>query len=101
MTIDMTLESAAGILGMGTSPRDRRRTGAESRIYRLGDDFTEEDECGWAIGSELEFVDEPADDWDGPVGDGLDEEEGIGGMAIQNPRAPTPDTSSSDTGSST
>lgn len=44
------------------------------------DDF--EEEFGWAIGSELEFLEE---DWDGPVGDGLDEEEGRGGMAIARP----------------
>lgn len=73
-----------------------RSVHALTPVYRLSQDAGEEEDWGWAIGSELEFVDEPADDWDGPVGDGLDEEEGIGGMAIQNPRPPTPETPSGD-----
>ncbi len=43
-------------------------------------DWDEEDEFSWAIGTELEFLEEGVDDWDGPVGDGLDEEEGVGGL---------------------
>ncbi len=43
-----------------------------------------EEAFGWAIGSELEFIDEPASAaWDGPTGDGLDEEEGRGGFSIR------------------
>jgi len=39
-------------------------------------DDWEDEEFGWAVGSDLEFVDEEQDSWDGPVGDGLDEEMG-------------------------
>lgn len=53
---------------------------ANAEPRAAGDDF--EEEFGWAIGSELEFLEE---DWDGPVGDGLDEEEGRGGMAVARP----------------
>ncbi|MFM7201637.1 MAG: hypothetical protein ACKO6N_12680 [Myxococcota bacterium] len=59
--------------------RSNPKPGAEARPGSA-DDI--EEEFGWAIGSELEFLEE---DWDGPVGDGLDEEEGRGGMAVARP----------------
>ena len=49
----------------------------------------DDEEFGWAIGSELEFIDDPgADTWDGPTGDGLDEEEGRGGFSLRPTIAP-------------
>lgn len=44
-----------------------------------------DDDLGWAIGSELEYLEEGQDDWDGPTGDGLDEEEGRGGFSLLRP----------------
>lgn len=46
------------------------------------ENWDDDDELGWAIGSELEFLEDEGDEWDGPVGDGLDEEEGLGGIAV-------------------
>ncbi len=58
----------------------------------------EDDALGWAIGSELEFIDEGrTDDWDGPVGDGLDEEEGRGGFSVRpRPSEENPDSGTQD-----
>ena len=37
-----------------------------------------DDDLGWAVGDELEFLEESDSDWDGPTGDGLDEEVIVG-----------------------